>query len=333
MMEANDLILDAAAEMHIDRGDNENENNWINRVTYSAIGRMAYASLWDNDNSQNDISKTYFKSRIKSLYEGWISVFPFMDINSKSLIEELSDYILKLYSDNGVVLNLPFRLKAAKEIICSGKNCSFVRSPRLNRSVFYSGLGAYFPYISKNETVITTTFGIDSHTLNEISDYYLSHIEFENLQYGGEIEYLRVEPPFSKGYWKRNADKNGIVSLMRIASEGGHFYYFYKYNGQDFVVSQIPEWLSKDGMYRKISTSLLYAYGQLPSIEYSVDGNVIILKQNYLLPPEELNLIQLYSWPRLLSNPTSPFIRKINVQCFEEIKTLLEEKGYLFTEV
>ena len=63
---------------------------------------------------------------------------------------------------------------------------------------------------------------------------------------------------------------------------------------------------------------------------YRIDGDTIRVRQNYLLPPAELNLIRLYSWPDNFGNVTSPFNRIMNRDVFEMIKAILSLQGYQF---
>ena len=150
------------------------------------------------------------------------------------------------------------------------------------------------------------------------------------MQPGTDTEYLRMEPPFTYSYWVNRPYNNKDISIMRSGMKGAQIYYLYQYDGKDFFVHQLPEWQTADSAYRSLSNACLYVNGVLPPVRYRIDGETIRVRQNYLLPPAELNLIRLYSWPDNFGNVTSPFIRIMNRDVFEMIKAILTLQGYRF---
>ena len=67
MTSADELVLQASRDLGINRSKNEDEVSWQMRVVYTAIGRQAFASLWDDDANSQNVSITHFKRKIKSL--------------------------------------------------------------------------------------------------------------------------------------------------------------------------------------------------------------------------------------------------------------------------
>ena len=51
---------------------------------------------------------------------------------------------------------------------------------------------------------------------------------------------------------------------------------------------------------------------------------------NYLLPPRELNLLKLYSWPETCTSLPCDFRRKLSTEVFTAIKNILSDEGYEF---
>ena len=117
---------------------------------------------------------------------------------------------------------------------------------------------------------------------------------------------------------------------MRSGMKGAQIYYLYQYDGKDFFVHQLPEWQTADSAYRSLSNACLYVNGVLPPVRYRIDGDTIRVRQNYLLPPAELNLIKLYSWPENYGNVTGMFNRIMDRDVFEMIKDILSLQGYQF---
>ena len=57
-----ELISLIARQSNIPQGK-ETYNEWMQRVIYSAAGRMALASLWDFQDNEDTISIQYFKKK------------------------------------------------------------------------------------------------------------------------------------------------------------------------------------------------------------------------------------------------------------------------------
>lgn len=75
MKKYNGLLAEIAREFHIEQGKTESGERWKARIIYSLLGRMAYASLNDhleeNEELPEDqsISVTHFKRRIITLLD------------------------------------------------------------------------------------------------------------------------------------------------------------------------------------------------------------------------------------------------------------------------
>ena len=57
----NNLIPIIAKAYRIERGTSEPVEQWRMRVTYSMLGQMAYASLWDVEENEQPVSVVHFK--------------------------------------------------------------------------------------------------------------------------------------------------------------------------------------------------------------------------------------------------------------------------------
>lgn len=147
------------------------------------------------------------------------------------------------------------------------------------------------------------------------------------------IKYLRLKPPFIRGYWVDKPDRNGTISILRVELIGSQLYYLYRYAGTKLEVSPLPQWQVEEYNYRTLASACLLTYGTLPPIEYEEDGALVYLSMNYLLPPRELNFLKLYSWPKTCTKIPSDFKRKISKEVFIAIKSLLTDAGYEFKEV
>ena len=95
-------------------------------------------------------------------------------------------------------------------------------------------------------------------------------------------------------------------------------------------VSPLPQWQTVSFNYSSLANACLAAYGKLPPIEYAEDGDLIHVRQGYLIPPRELNFLKLYSWPETFISEKRDFKRKLTAEVFDGIKNVLMDEGYKF---
>ena len=82
MKKYNGLLAEIAREFHIEQGEAESMERWKARIVYSLLGRMAYASLYDhleeNEELPEDqsISVAHFKRRISTLLDTYLRLYP-----------------------------------------------------------------------------------------------------------------------------------------------------------------------------------------------------------------------------------------------------------------
>ena len=334
MTNTEELLLQAANNLGISKSKNESDIEWKLRVVYSAIGRQSYASLWSIDTPNKNVSITHFKRKIKSLLLAWKDILPEIAYEFTVDEEEFADEIYEIFENTGSVLHSPMRVTPSEEKNVQRGKMQLLRSPKLNRNTVFSGLGAYIIDNNCDNFDDYSAFGINKRTLDEIYDHEISICEFRKIDNQNDAEYLRLTPPFSKGYWQNYPDKDGDISLMRInTSSNNRIYYFYKNDGNHMNVFQIPKWKTEGHAYRNISVPILHNRGSLQPIEYSESGTIVKVKLNYLIPPAELNFFILYSWPSTYKI-SKFYFKRIMIKCvFEEFKSALEKKGYEFIQV
>ena len=120
------------------------------------------------------------------------------------------------------------------------------------------------------------------------------------------------------------------VSILRTGMPGAQVYYLYRRSGSMLEVSPLPQWQVESHNYRSLACACLSAYRTLPPIEYSEDGALVHIHMRYLLPPNELEFLKLYSWPETCTSLPCDFRRKLSAEVFGAIKGVLSEAGYEF---
>jgi len=330
MNKYNDLLNKASLEFSIERGDQEKIDHFKARIVYSIIGRMAIASLFDTPDDGN-VSIIHMKRRIVELISNYKKMYP--EIVSEIASDEnvFADEIYDIYLKTGCIYHEPNRIVQAVPNSGLLGDIVLTRGFELQKKQRVSGLGTYVVGESSPNSAFNFS-RLDNHPLssrwNQVTDS-LSWIDFE---YAGTIEYLRMNAPYTRGYWIDKPYDNGDISILRTTENGTPLYYFYVVNGGEMKVCPIPQWRTGNSEYRTISNACLAHYEKLPPTQYYYDGDIVHLRFQYLLPPEELNLIKLYSWPEHMLIIPSDFKRISSTAVFMGIKDLLSDLGYEFVE-
>lgn len=328
MNKYNGLLSTVAHKYHIHQGAQETENDWKTRLVYSICGMMAYASLWDNI-EEEPISITHLKRRVSVMLASYKSMYPEL---SPYVSDELEDEIEDQFLSTGVVYHRPNRIAPSMKHEESFSDILFQRGIALDSISCVSGIGFY----SKQKAVtnldrVKAMFGLEHKTLQELWRETLSAASWKaDLSFEQNTEYLRLKPPFSQGYWINKPDTTSTGSILRTGIKGSQLYYLYRYSDATIEVSPLPQWKVESYNYRSLACACLSTYGTLPPIEYFEDGALVHVRMNYLLPPRELALLKLYSWPKTCTSFPSDFRRKLSAEVFAAIKNILSDEGYEF---
>lgn len=326
----NGLLSKVSRQYHILRGKQETDNEWKTRLIYSICGMMAYACLWDD--SEEPISIVHLKRKIRSILASYKSMYPELSETLPCTSEELEDEITNQFLSVGVVYHRPNRIAPSKKHEEQFGGVLFQRGVALDSISCVSGIGFYSKQTGgTNPNNIKTMFGLEQENLQTLWQTIVSTASWESnpsFEYG--IEYLRLKPPFSRGYWVNDQDKTGVVSILRTGMKGSQLYYLYRYIDAALEVSPLPQWRVEAYNYRTLACACLTTYGTLPPIEYTEDGALVHIRMNYLLPPRELEFFKFYSWPEICTSLPCNFRRKLSVEVFAAIKNVLSDEGYEF---
>lgn len=331
MNKYNGLLSTVAHKYHIHKGTQETENDWKTRLVYSICGMMAYASLWD-DSEEESISIVHLKRKVRSTLANYKSMYPELLGSLPYVSEGLEDEIANQFLSTGVVYHRPNRIAPSMKREELFSDILFQRGIALDNISCVSGIGFYSKqYGAKNPDRIKTMFGLERENLQSLWHTTLSAASWKsNLSFEQNVEYLRLKPPFSQGYWINKPDTTGTVSILRTGMNGSQLYYLYRYSDTMIEVSPLPQWQVASYNYRSLACACLLTYGTLPPIEYFEDGSLVHIRMNYLLPPRELEFLKLYSWPEICTSLPCNFKRKLSIEVFTAIKNVLSDEGYEF---
>jgi len=336
----NDLLNTIGKQLNIPRTA---DSEWICQIVYSVAGKMALASLWDHTEDQSSISIQHFKNRMAQSFDAYEGIFPqishFLPNDKSNLLEE----IYSIYLRTGFLYHSAYKIAPAVSVQANYENLTFNRTTSPDNTFFMSGLGFYYPQkLSANSTVVDM-FGLQHQRFENYLAELIKQNEWEPIEWPDDTEFLRLDPPFSRGYWQQVPEKSQRVSLARYG-EPNKLFVFYRYHAGRYQQKPIPEWRIRDwfssgavnyGEYRRIAIALLKQYGTLPAIKTKSIGNLVEINVGYRLPPSEEEFYKLYSWPATYdfsSNLPQVFTRKMAKQVFPMFKHTLETLGYCFVE-
>ena len=255
-----------AKELNIGKDKFEKDVEWYRRVVYSAVGRMALATLW-NENDKGEISVRSLKRTTYELLKAYESMVP--EINSMLDYGEctvmLCDSILSTMESAGFFYHRAEYYRIAKTKHIKMGKVKFCRGIGATESCYMSGLGAY--------TKATDADEYDESFLNNLEkpqfvlQKLIKSASWRECDFEKEkVEYLKMEEPFKKGYWMGQPNSQFQYSLART-KESETFvqtYYLVKNTSDGMKVAELPTWISEERNHTLLSTALLQRYKRMP---------------------------------------------------------------------
>ena len=312
---------------------------------YSTTGKMALASLWDHSEGENFVSVQHFKKRAAQILDAYLDIYSegklYFPADRSGVVED----IYETYRRNGFFYHSPHRLYPATPSVGGTKYCSLFRGIQPNRKWCMSGLGFYEIKQDANSKIppVEEMFNLQQEPLFDYLQELLVGNNWSKIEWPEDAEFLRLKPPFSRGYWQNQPDKTENISMARYGAPY-KLYFFYRWKNGHFEQKPISEWRLDDfrtiegassGGYRRIASGLLVAYQQLPPITAIITDSNVEIKIGYRLPPEEEDFFKLYSWPKcydITAKRPQVFQRDMNKMVYPVFKQHMESIGYHFME-
>ena len=332
-----DFISRTALDLGIGKRQGSSDADWKCRTIYSMAGRIGLCSLWDKLEEET-VSVVHFRRAIEKEITYLLRVYGECKSMFPEDVDVLSEEFLGIYTKCGYIYRSPFKIHPAIHKYARVGNIEFLRGVYSDLPCKMSGLGLYRVIgakSNKNDNVLDALelFHISKMSIMEYGKNIISEAEWKEFSYSGRVEHLNTKGFYKSGYWSQEPEKDGGVSLLRVGERGQQIYYLYYYDDNKCYSSMLQPWCVENGEYRKIALYIISQRQKLIHIEYRVNGTVVEIKQNYLLPPDELNFIKLYSWPSLIKSVPSDFNRIMNKEVFISVKTILENVGYILKGV
>ena len=333
------LIKSIGEKLNIPKSD---DYEWFCQIIYSVAGQMALASLWDHEDDGNTVSVQYFKTRIAQIIQAYEDIYPNVQYLFPEDTTDLIQDIYSIYLKTGHLYHSSHQLAPATPAKAGFDNVTLYRGISPGNNLHMSGLGFYAIEKDNSGNSIASLFDLQTTPYDTYLEELLEHGEWEPIVWPESSQFLRIDPPFSRGYWDLTPNNDSRISIARFG-EPKRIYGFYRYYDGKYQYKAIPEWRVldynssniSDAGYRRIATALLMRYHNLPSIQAYQESNLIKVKLGYRLPPQEENFFKLYSWPdHYIFNSQSPqvFTRKMTTPIYHMFKHEMEIMGYHFLE-
>ncbi len=345
-MPATELLNVIAKRLSIYKDKGETTEAWQNRIVYSAIGKLALASLWDSPDDENsELSVTAFTSKIKENARYYATV---MNLDSPCLRDEaeLAKKIYAIYKGVGVFYH---RANWIYPSIFSSYTHGPVTLLRNGNPLQYhamSGLGAYALDRLEPQKVYgsaTDMFALHKKNLGKDVKKYISAADWKPVdEFPDGTEFL-AHRRFRNGYWLKTPNGDVEVSLLRVPLAAGNTYYFYRKAETGWEWSQLPGWLTNPVLdnneakeWLALATGILMRDDAMPPIEVFKSDKLVKVALPYLLPPAEEAFCELYSWPMMnvdIDAFEQHYTRQMGAEVYPVFKNTMEKLGYQFKEV
>lgn len=314
---------------------------WLSRAIYSVAGRMALASLWDrteNGAGRPGVSPQHFKRRIVDNFQDYADIFPEaapLFPSSREDLAALTNDIYDTYLRTGHIYHSAYTLAPCAPAEAEGCGVRLCRGAAPEEGRYMSGLGLYVRTASvRTDRTPAELFRLPTEPLDRILETAESGSGWTDVsEFPDGTEFLRVKPPYTRGYWQSRPTSDGQVSLARWGDIDKQ-YMLYRTQGGETVRRMLPSWWFRDalaegsGGYLRMAAAVLHRRGTLPAIRVWRDDPGCRIRLDYLLPPEEQAFFKLYSWPSRMTGAGRDFDRIMMAPIYPIFRAHLESIGY-----
>lgn len=313
------------------------------QIIYSVAGKMALASLWDHNEGDTDVSIQHFKRRTLKILDAYSAVYPAVRFLLPDDKSGLIDDIYDIYLRTGHFYHSTHRISPAAPAKAGYQNCILIRGAVPDAPLCMSGLGHYAVQKEQSDCPVSSMFDLQKQSFGDYLSALLGNGDWEQASFPEDAEYLRLDPPFQRGYWQQQPVRDERITLVRYGSPN-RLFAFCRYENGICQQKAIPCWRLRNDHaqdpdnyeeYRRIATALLMHYGTLPAVTVKRKANLVEITVGYRLPPTEEAFFRLYSWPSSYDiSPQSQklFTRKMSNAVFPVFRHHLESLGYRIVE-
>lgn len=336
-----DIFSSLAKDLFILRGTKEDVDAWRRRLIYSALGKLALASVWDEEDDLPSVQ--HFSASIAERQPYYLQILgATADYLGDSAL--LRDELYSIYLNAGAFYHKKNHLAPAVSSSASDGKTIFLRGCTPLSAHPMSGLGDYsINPVSTQRYYHSVQEMFQLHRpLMDLVTECEADANWENADFPEDSEFLTMQNQKKVGYWSQKPNEDIAFGLMRVPQAVSYNYYLYRKSSNEWQWSQlqiwqtnpnngqtsIPEWLA-------LANGILMSNHLLQPVRCSGDINLMTVSFPYLLPPMEENFFKLYSWPmpNLTLNAFSQRVtRQMATPVYRSFKSVMESLGYFFEE-
>lgn len=307
------IHLQIAKDMKIRNFQNENENDFINRVIYSSISEWIKASTFDRkiDNqegvTENGCTKHHITRKCGDILEGFIEVYPQIESyffpSDKKEPKPIQD-IQKRLLMGGILVsgeNNTIQLSQQKYGQISD-HLFFERGNFFQIGKQVSGLGCYTNSVPEEISInhIDELFFIPPKTAKEtvLSYYKLMEGKFEIIssvpEYWKFFDFLSRKSFHNS--WVDQFNKEGKITVYKNINNPLE-YGFAKYNNGTLSIAKFPNHIAETKEIRRILYGLRAIENNPCQANLTLKSDSVDLEFYTSLPQREQTLLYMIAWP------------------------------------
>lgn len=301
----NDLIKDMFERMKIPRFRDENANDYMYRVLYSALAFWTLRIAEDRINLNKVCSKNHMSSRLGSVLERFLVVLPecteYFNVGSSPSLE-VSKYFMEAYLDTGYLLSSEnYYIELAKY----GRTVNMdgmVLFYGLTKNIAMNGLGVFANehYNERSIEEIMFSNGIDAgifakNVFGEFRDRMTNRIKEDDYDFFNPC----VRAKLSES-WQRGLAVDYSIARKKVYNNY-EFYLCRRVDGE-ILSCACPDTLCETvGMFgfelRRIMYGLKFINDNAGVAQIETGLDCFVLKLNSKLPNKEKLMLMLLGWP------------------------------------
>lgn len=344
----NDLIQQISSDLKISKFNDEEQNDYLNRLIYSAIAVWMIQSTGDKSFKENynrtGVSKSYLTRKVSTIVSEYISIFPSFRNFLDGLTEvEFVAQLREIYEKAGYIVPVGFDefvISSSAKTARVNNNWLLIRNSLKSEEIKTIGLGTFFENHSENEFCsIEELFYMPKLDAHKWTIEYIKNLKWiDASRLGEETQFFDAKKvkSFSE-CWAEQFPNYCEVTLYKTNNWD---YGFAKKINANIVGMKIPEWLIGQG--NNESEKLFdndvrrFMYG-LKSINNNKAKSIAHKKADYFelklfngLPTRELTVLQFLGWRKKGFLDEYNYI--IPYELFDSVKKLLEKLSIVIEE-
>lgn len=339
-----EIFIQLEKDLSVLRGTRESLDDWRRRLIYSALGKLARASVYDQCNQEDGpVSIQHFSASISGQHRYYLQILG-ADPDYLGDIAWLKDETYSIYLSAGAFYHKKNRLSPALSSSASNGGITLLRAFNPLHTYPMSGLGEYSIYPVNTQRYypsVQEMFQLHG-PLKTLALECEKSASWKNADFPDGAEFLAMRNQKKMGYWIQKPSEGIPFGLMRVPLAVGYQYYLYRNSSTGWQRSQLPVWqtIIKNGAsdmpeWLALANGILMLNDSLPPVHCMGDMNLMTVSFPYLLPPMEETFFKLYSWPmpHVVANAFSQRItRQMATPVYKLFKTVMESLGYFFEE-